>query len=787
MKQTTSFQPATLFWLRVLAIVALTVTVYSPALTAGFLWDDDSVLTANALVKSSRGLWDIWFSTQLPDYFPLTSTSLWLEWRAWGDWAGGYHATNILLHAISSILLWRVLVRLEIPGAFVAAVLFAVHPVNVESVAWITERKNTLSLVFFLLAALFFFRSLGGEFSKREKGGSERQRTFYIWSVGLFLLSLLSKTAGVMLPCALLLCVWWKKGNILRADIIRSLPFFGLAIFFGSITVWFQYHRAIADDLVPAHTLLEKGIIAGRASWFYLGKALLPLNLSFVYPMWKLDDSAALSYLPTIALVAIFLFLLMTRVRRTRSLILALGYFVLMLLPVLGFFKIYFQRYSLVADHWQYFALIGIVSVVAVGMDRMQRFGVLVYRSIVVLIVVVLSILSWRQCAIYQNAEVLWRDTLAKNPSAWLAHNELGLLLNQQGKAEEAMTHYQQSLKLQPEQVEAYNNAGTYYLVRGQLEVAMGLFHQALQSGPRSAVTHYNIGNVLDRQKKSAEATREYLEALRLDPAHADAENNLACMLATQGKVSEAIERFKHVIDLQPKHFDALNNLGTTLVESGKAEEAIPYLRRAVELVPDFADGHYNLGNAFSAVKRHEEARGEYNAAIKAKPDMSLAYYKLGNLYFHENKVELAVREYEAALNIQPNLAEAHYQLGLVLQTRQQTGEAIAHLKRAVELKPDWTEALNNLAWIYATHSNALFRDGDEAIRLAKHAAELTFYKDAAILDTLAAGYAQNHEFEAAVSTLERAFGIIDSKSGELYLQLQHHMVIYKARKPFRQ
>ena len=451
--------------LGMIGLIILTFLIYLPALTAGFIWDDDSMLTGNLFVKTKDGLRYIWFSTNLPDYFPLTSTSFWIEWKLWGDNPVGYHFINVLLHVASSILIWRVLVTMNIPGAFVAALLFAVHPVNVESVAWIAERKNTLSLFFLLLAILFFLKSTGlsGEGEKQTAGSGQ----FYVLSLGAFLMSLLSKTGGVLLPFVLLLCLWWIKKRITRKDVFRTLPFFIPAAVFGVITIWFQYRRAIGADVVVTRSLVTKIIIACKAVWFYLAKILWPANLSFVYPFWEINERSLVAYLPTIFLLAILAGLFLSKKREAKAALFSFACFLLLLSPVLGFFKIYFQRYSMVADHWQYFAMICIVALGAAALNKLRSLpgGHSLHVFTVFNVIAVLSCLSWRQCGIYKNPETLWRDTLAKNPACWLAHNEFGLLLVQQGKVAEAVSHYEQSLKAQPEQQEAYNNIGTIYLI----------------------------------------------------------------------------------------------------------------------------------------------------------------------------------------------------------------------------------------------------------------------------------------------------------------------------------
>src|ERR1051325_1343613 len=401
-------------WILLLA----TFAAYLPALKGWFIWDDDFWVFGNRAIKAANGLRSIWFSTQLPDYFPLTATSFWLEWRLWGTDPLGYHLTNVLLHGLGVVLLWRVLRLLEIPGAWLAALLYAVHPVNVESVAWISERKNTLSLAFFLLSLFWFLRSeaeskvqspkseleskvqspkskvQNGVVSASDPGSSESRRC-YLLSLGAFLLALLAKTSVVMLPLVLLLCLWWQRrpevqrpkskvqspkeyevpgakshasrlthhaSRITPLDLTRLVPFVLLSVTFGLVTVWFQYNRAIGTDVVRASGMVERLATAGRAVWFYLGKALVPQNLMVIYPRWQSNPASIIAWLPALAILGVLAVAWWFRRGWGRSVLFALGYFLVMLLPVLGFLNISFFKYSFVADRWQYLALIGIVT-----------------------------------------------------------------------------------------------------------------------------------------------------------------------------------------------------------------------------------------------------------------------------------------------------------------------------------------------------------------------------------------------------------------------------------------
>jgi tetratricopeptide (TPR) repeat protein len=434
-------------------IVGATVAAYIPALRSGFIWDDDSFLTNNALIRAPDGLRRFWLSTEPPDYFPLTSSTLWLEWRLWGrEHPAGYHTVNVLLHAVSAVLLWRLLLALKIPGAWLAGLIFAVHPVNVESVAWITERKNVLPMVFFLLTLLAYLRF-------------ELQGRWWWYAAALvsFLLGLLAKTSIVMLPVVLLGLAWWRRGKISRQDLLHSAPFFVLSLVLGLVTVWYQTQRAIGTEVVRPEDFASRLAASGWAVWFYLYKALLPLNLCFVYPRWNVDPRSVLAWLPLVALVAVGAVLIVLRRHDwVRALLATLGYFGVMLLPVLGFVDIYFMRYSLVADHWQYFAIVGVIVLVSAALANWQqrlaqpRFA----QGTAAGLVLVLSILTFLQARTYDNEQSLWNDVLAKNPSCWMAQNNMGIILQQAGRSEEAMAHHQEALRLKPDYAEGHTNLG---------------------------------------------------------------------------------------------------------------------------------------------------------------------------------------------------------------------------------------------------------------------------------------------------------------------------------------
>jgi len=645
-------------WLLAAVLVVAVVLVYQPVWHAGFIWDDDTFLTNNPLIKAHDGLYGFWFTDKPPDYFPLTSSMLWLEWRLWGLNAIGYHFVNILLHGFSAVLLWRVLRRLSVPGAWLAGLLFAVHPVNVESVAWITERKNVLPMVFYLLTFLTYFRF--------EENGRRRR---YFVALGMFLLGLLAKTSVVMLPVLLLGCAWWLRGKVAVRDLWRSVPFFALSLILGLVTVWYQAHRAIDTDVVRIDGFASRLAVAGCAVWFYLYKALLPINLSFVYPRWSLDPASATSWLPLAALAALFTLLIVYRQRAWgRSSLFALGCYVVALLPVLGFINIYFMQYSLVADHWQYFAIIGIIAIVAAGClwiiksAGIPRIG----YGLCAALVATLAVLSWQQSRVYADAETLYRTTLANNPNCWMAHYNMGGVMLE-SNIEEAIAHTKEALRLNPGYPGAYNNLGLAMQKLGHLEEARAQFLEALRVKPDYPLAHNNLGYVSEKLGHLDEAVTQYHEALRLYPNYTEAHYNLGNALQRTGRLQEAVAQYKATLQLAPQSPAAHSNLGIALQKLGRIEEAANEYQEALRLKPDLAEVHNNLGHALQELGRVDEAIKQYSEALRLKPDFAVAHYSLGAALEGMGRFDEAVEEYQEAIRLNADFAQARANLTRVL------------------------------------------------------------------------------------------------------------------------
>ena len=595
------------------ALVVLTGVAYLPSLRGEFIWDDSGLITENKLVHADDGLRRFWFTTEASDYYPLTSSLWWLEWRLWGKKPVGYHAVNVLMHAANSVLIWLVLRQLKIPAAWAAALVFAVHPVNVATVAWISEQKNTLSMLFFAGAILAYLK-----FDETSRWN------WYAGALGLFLLALLSKSAVVMLPVVLLLCVWWRQGRVLAKDILRAGPFFALALVFGFVTIWFQTHRALAGEEIRAESFAARLAGAGWVPWFYFFKAVWPIDLTVIYPKWQIDGSRLVSFLPGLLLVGCFTWFWIKRHTWGRPASFGLGYFVVTLFPVLGFIDQGFYTYSLVADHWQYYSIVGVIALSVAAIAR--------WPAILAVVVIVLAAATWQRCGVYANDETLWRDNVAKNPASPDAHNHLGVTLWEDGEHQAALRHYEEAVRLNPNHIDARNNLGSSLLGLDRAPEAIAHLEQAVRLRPGFAQAHNNLGVALARVGADEAALEHYRTAAQLQPGYAAAHVNLARALDRLGRLGEAIEHYEQALRLKPGDTEMWNNLGAAYWRIGRPQDAIRCYEQALQLNPAHVEAHYNLAGALEQAGRIAEAIEQYEQALRIKPDFPEARTALARL-----------------------------------------------------------------------------------------------------------------------------------------------------------
>ena len=580
-------------------LVALMLIVYLPALRAGFNWDDDAYVTNNLTLRNVQGLSQIWGRlTATPQYYPLVYTSFWLEYHLWGLNPLGYHVVNVLLHTLAAILLWRVLVRLQLPGAWLAAGIFAAHPVAVESVAWVTERKNVLSGVFYFGAALAYLRWHDARTTDHRNDGLG-SFVIYVLSLALVICALFSKTVTASLPAALLLVMWWKHGRIAGRDVWPLLPFFVAGGALGLVTAWLERTHVGANGPEWALSFWDRCLIAGRALWFYAGKLFWPANLTFIYPRWQIDPGIWWQWLFPAAAIALVMILWSVRTRIGRGPLAAVLFFAGTLFPALGFANIYPMRYSFVADHFQYLASAGLIVLATAGLIRLFRPVPLA----AVLVPLLLAVLTWKQSAIYADQKTLWLDTLAKNPAGWMAHNNLGTVLESEGRIDEALSHYEDAVRLKPDHAEAHNNLGNTLYKKGRTDAAINEYRQAIRLKPDYAIAYGNLGTALGATGRNDEAMKQLQESIRLDPRDGRAHYNFGIVLYKNNQADASIRDLREAVRLLPDYPNARINLGIALGSTGRLDEAIDQFQEAIRLKPDDPNARNHLARALEAKK----------------------------------------------------------------------------------------------------------------------------------------------------------------------------------------
>jgi protein O-mannosyl-transferase len=666
-----------------LILAAVTILVYQPAWNGGFLWDDDVYITNNELLTAPDGLWRIWFSLDSPSqYFPLVYSTFRIEHGLWGLSPTGYHWVNLVLHVANALLVWLVLVRLKVPGAWLAGAIFALHPVQVESVAWITERKNLLMGFFFLLTLLAWIAFVDGK--------TKRRWLFYGLALILYLFALSAKTTACTLPAALFLILWLQHKAIDWKRIAQIVPFLVLGIAMGVLAMWWErYHQGTSRAVFTFLGPIERVLVASRAVWFYLGKLFWPSNLTFIYPRWDIAPTHFLNYVWLLAGFVLCVAVYFLRRYLGRSVEIAAAFFVATLSPVLGFIMLYTFRYTFVADHYQYLACIGPIALVSAGLvnlaGRFNNSRALVLGSALG-VVIVLATLTWRQAGMYGNIETLWRTTLVRNPGCWMAHNNLGIVLFGKGQLDDAIAHYQTTL------------------------------------------------------------------------------------------------------EMQPNFWDADYNLGSALLGKGRVDEAIFYCDKAVRMQPNDPDAQVALANALLQKRRIDDAIVHYQKAVAMRPNYFLARSGLGHALLEKGKLDEAIEHSRAALLIQPNDADSQTILAIALDEKGQSAEAIGHYEKALMISPQSVSALNNLAWLLATGSNASLRNGVRAIQFAQQADQLSGGKNALVLRTLAAAYAEAGQFGKAIENAQAAMQLARSQGDDsLVTELQQEIALYELALPYRE
>lgn len=644
-------------WLLIILVFAAVFAAYHAIWHAGFIWDDDSHVTTNAAVAGTKGLGWIWTSPAA-NYFPLTTSTFWLIHALWGFNPLAYHLVDVLFHATDAMLLWFVLRRLRVRGAWLGAMLWALHPVQVESAAWVSETVNTQSAFFYLLAIWVFLQWVGAESPQDHAGGSGWYAAAWAGTV----LAILSKASTVMLPVVLGLCWWWLKGRWRWRYLLWLAPFFAISGAAAAWTIWEQQFHSGAIGLAWDQTHLQRLIISGKDVWFYLGKLLWPHPLIFVYPRWAPDASRLLSYVPALAAVGVILGLWWQR-RRMRPVFFAALYFGVSLFPVMGFFNVYYYRYSFVADHFQYLASMGALALLGAGLVAMGDWIRDRHRWLAVapgpLLLVAFGMLTWSQSQHFVSMGKLWRATLAANPGCWMAHNNFGGLLVKEGQYKPAIRHLEESLRLHPGIQEAEYNLGLALFKTGHPAEAIPHYEEALRLKPHDPDILARIGDALSKLGRLRDAAARYEASLQIDPNQPLAQNNLGVALIQTGRAAEAIPHFEAALRLKPGYAEAQNNLGNALARMGRFDEAVRYLEAVAREEPDFAGAHFNLAMVLLATGRTQEAVGQLRQAVRLDPRDADAQFNLGGALLSLGHPREAIPCFEAALRLNPGFDAA--------------------------------------------------------------------------------------------------------------------------------
>jgi hypothetical protein len=505
-------------------IIAAGFWIYLPVLHGGWLMDDGNYITRNALLRDTTGLWKIWFEPgSFIEYYPLKASVEWVEWNLFGDDTFGYHLLNVALHVANALLVWRLLAKFGLRTAWLGGLIFAAHPAMVESVAWISELKNTLSLAPFLLAMCAWI-----DYDEREKSKD------YFLALGFFLVAMLCKISMAPFPVVILLYAWWKRGRVGWSDLRASTPFFVISLTLGVVSIavgsWFQEHNMVLDP-VPMGGFFSRLACAGLAFSQYLLNCLWPVNLVPIYPRWDVDPPSLAQFLPWPILGGMVYWFWRERRRWGRHALLGLGFFVLNLAPFLGFKSVSFMSFTWVMDHFLYLPILGLIGLAVAGLEqldgRLARIPLYFGMGLIGIAAALLALESRGYAKMFVSEETLAIYTLKHNPGAWTVHNNLGIALQESGRLSESIKQLEEALQIKPDYVEG----------------------------------HYNLGNSLLHAGRYPEAMAQYEEVLKMEPNYPQTHNNMAVALAEMGRFPEAIEQFKAELELYPNDESTRENM----------------------------------------------------------------------------------------------------------------------------------------------------------------------------------------------------------------------------------
>jgi tetratricopeptide (TPR) repeat protein len=824
-------------------LAAIIWVVFGQTLGHGFVnFDDWAYVYDNPEVARGLTLKGIvWAFTHVHshNWHPLTWISHMLDCQFYGLNPGGHHLTNILFHTATAILLFLVLRRMTGAlwrSAFVAAV-FAIHPLRVESVAWVAERKDVLSGLFFMLTIGTYVRYVqkqsrveGREsntpaaraldpLARRSEAKMARLWTLdYCLVLLFFALGLMCKPMLVTLPFVLLLLDYWPLGRIsefgvrsselknapqltgatkqseggstpwrdeakrrrLNHLLYEKLPLFGLAAASSAVTIFAQTEAMQSFRQISFPLRVGNALTSCVA---YLGQMFWPSGLALPYPFVTRDVgiSEVLSLI-LLAGISTGVFIL----RRRPYLLTGWLWYLIMLGPVIGIIQVGVQAR---ADRYTYLPQIGLYLLLTWAVADLcagWRHRRVVLGGCATVILVALIFCARNQVSYWRNSESLWAHTLACTSDNYIAHDSLGDALLQKGNVDEAIVHFQKAVAINPDYAEACYNLGNALLQKGSVDEAMVHFQKAVEIDPGYAKAHNNLGITLLQKGSVDEAIVHFQKALEIEPDHAEAHYNLGNILLQKGSVDEAIVHYQKALGIKPDYTEAHNNLGSALNSQERFNEAIIHYQKALEIKPGYVEAHFNLGNALLRKGSVDEAIAHYQKVLEIKPDYAEAHNNLGSALNSQGRFNEAMVHFQKALEIKPGYVEAHYNLGNALLRKGSTDEAIAHYRKALEIKPDYAEAQNNLARVLATSPQASLRNGNQAVKLAQQANQLTGGENPVMLSTLAAAYAEAGRFPEAVETAQRALQLTGMQSNTTLADaIRSQLKLYQAGLPF--
>jgi tetratricopeptide (TPR) repeat protein len=685
-----------------------TVALYRPAMQFDFIsYDDPDYVTANVHIQNGINIENLkWALTSSvsANWHPLTICSHMLDCQLFGIRPWGHHLTSVLLHALNTALVFLFLRGMTgaVWRSVLVAVLFAVHPLRVESVVWISERKDVLSTFFGLLTLICYSRHVQKAEIKQQTPFSFHPSPCYWFALVFFALGLLSKPMLVTLPFILLLLDYWPLNRMRNVEcrmqnfkmlFLEKIPFLALAAAACVATFLVQKQAGAISTSLP---LVERVENVPISYCRYLGKMFWPTDLAVFYPHpghWPLEAVILASLF-----LAVISGLLLVNWQRYPFLLMGWLWFIGTLVPVIGLVQVGAQS---LADRYTYIPSVGLLVLMVWGVDELvRRWRYLVAPLSVLGSAAIISciVVTRHQLGYWQNSETLFRHALAVTENNFLAHGLLGAALGMRGQTDEAIRHCEEAIRIKPEYAEAHSNLGDALVSKGQNDAAIDQYQDAIRLKPNYADAYYNLGNAFLNKGQTDKAISQYQEAIRLKPDLAAAYNSLGNAFLDKGQPDAAISQFQAAIRLKPDFTDAHYNLGNVFLKEGQTDEAINQYREVIRLNPDYAEAYYNLGNALIGKGLINEAISQYQAAIRFKPDLAEAHYNLGSILFHKGQINEAVDQYQEVIRLRPDFAEVYYYLGNALLTEGQTEKAMSQYQQAIRLNPNFTAARNQLA-----------------------------------------------------------------------------------------